>query len=134
MLKIIGFARLTRDPEITEIGETCVAKFGVAVNEVYYKNNEKVEVVNFFDCELWDTGARNFVKYNKRGDLVMLEGRLRTDKWTDKESGKNRSKVFIRVDKFQMLGKAAKTAQIVDGAEPVAEPVAAAAGTKDAPF
>lgn len=106
MLKIVGFCRLTRDPVLKEVGNTHVANFGVAVNEVYKKENgDKVNTTHFFECELWGAGAQTFHKYLHKGDLVMIEGRPKYDTWVDKESGKNRNKVYFRVDQFQMMGK-----------------------------
>ncbi len=109
MLKAIGTVRLTKDPELRPVGETHVAKFSVAVNEFYKKNGEKVQQVYYFDCELWSSGAEALVKYVKKGDQIMIDGRLRTDTWIDKETGKKKTKAFIRVDQFEMISNRART-------------------------
>lgn len=98
----MGLVRLTREPVLKAVGETHVCNFGVAVNEHYTKNGEKKEISNFFECELWDKGAEVFAKYVNKGDQVVIEARPRYDSWEDAD-GKKRSKVFFRVDNFQLL-------------------------------
>ena len=43
-------------------------------------------------------------KYLKKGALVYIEGSLRTDKWQDKETGKDRYATKIQANSLQMLG------------------------------
>ena len=102
MFKAMGLVRLTREPVLKAVGETHVCNFGVAVNEHYTKNGEKKEISNFFECELLDKGAEVFAKYVNKGDQVVIEARPRYDSWEDAD-GKKRSKVFFRVDNFQLL-------------------------------
>jgi single-strand DNA-binding protein len=128
MFKAMGLVRLTREPVLKAVGETHVCNFGVAVNEHYTKNGEKKEISNFFECELWDKGAEVFAKYVNKGDQVVIEARPRYDSWEDAD-GKKRSKVFFRVDNFQLLRQ--------KKVDEVAEPVAAEGnsnGAEEAPF
>ena len=36
-----------------------------------------------------------------KGQEIFVEGALRQDRWVDKESGQNRSKVYLKADRWQ---------------------------------
>lgn len=111
MLKVYGLCRLVADPELKEIGETCVATFRVVINEYRKSKTDQGEFINtphFFECKLWDTGARRLVEKAKKGDQVIINAEPRQENWTDKE-GNNRSKVVFRVSEFQVIPKSKVT-------------------------
>ena len=56
------------------------------------------------DCESWGRQAEVMHQYLGKGREVMLEGRLRMDRWQDKQSGANRSKLVVVVESFQFTG------------------------------
>ena len=56
------------------------------------------------DCESWGRQAEVMHQYLGKGREVMLEGRLRMDRWQDKQSGANRSKLVVVVESFQFIG------------------------------
>ncbi|MBI2295645.1 MAG: single-stranded DNA-binding protein, partial [Betaproteobacteria bacterium] len=68
-------------------------------------------------------------EYLKKGSPVYVEGRIRTRKWQDKESGQDRYSTEIVADRMQLLGSRG------GGAEAMArEPAAAtAAGGNNKP-
>ena len=84
---------------------TAVADISIAVNESFKgKDGEKKESVNFFDCTLFGRTAEVCAEYCHKGSTVLLDGRLKQDQWQDKETGKNRSKVKIIVERLVLLG------------------------------
>jgi single-strand DNA-binding protein len=88
---------LVRKPEakITSKG-TPVCNFTVASNR-YYRldgSEEAKEEVSFFDVETWAKQAEACEKHLDRGRGVRVVGRLKQDRWTDKE-GKNLSRIKI---------------------------------------
>lgn len=101
--KVVLIGRLTRDPELKQIGETTVGKFSLAVGSSYKKGNEKVDETSFFDCEVWGKLADVIGQYATKGKQIAIEGKLKQDTW-DTQDGKKASKVKIRVENFQLLG------------------------------
>ncbi len=102
-MTIIG--NLGADPEVRYLdGGTVVATFNVATTEKYTsRNGEKVEQTEWFRVELWNEQAKVAEKYLKKGNSVYVEGRLRTELWTDKE-GKERTSLRVRANTMQLLG------------------------------
>lgn len=102
--KVILMGNLTRDPETKYTqGGQAVCNFGLAINR---KSGEK-EDVDFFDIEVWDKQAENCSTYLHKGNGVLIEGRLKQDRWED-ESGNKRSKIKIVASVVQFLPKAEK--------------------------
>jgi single-strand DNA-binding protein len=98
---------LTRDPELRYTpGGTAVCDLGLAVNRRWTdKNtNEKKEEVSFLDCVVWARGAEVIAQYCKKGSSILVDGELRQERWQDKESGANRSKIKVHIKSFQFVG------------------------------
>ena len=102
-MTIIG--NLGADPEVRYLdGGAIVATFNVATTEKYTnRNGEKVEQTEWFRVELWNEQAKVAEKYLKKGNSVYVEGRLRTELWTDKD-GKERTSLRVRATTMQLLG------------------------------
>lgn len=102
-MTIIG--NLGADPEVRYLdGGAVVATFNVATTEKFTnRNGEKVEQTEWFRVELWNEQAKVAEKYLKKGNAVYVEGRLRTELWTDKE-GKERTSLRVRATTMQLLG------------------------------
>lgn len=95
---------LTRDPQIRFLAnERCVASFGLANSRRYKSGNETKEETLFLDCEAWGQTGEHIGKYFTKGKPIIAEGRLRMDTWTDKDSGKPRSKPVLVVDRFHFV-------------------------------
>lgn len=115
---------LTRDPELKDVGETKVAKVGLAVNR-YYKGEKKV---SFLDLEFWGKQAETVAQLGKKGSSVAVEAEARQD--TFEVEGKTRSKVYFTVQNFDLTGKrgeASESKSVVSETEP-------AASGEDVPF
>ncbi|MDP8214125.1 MAG: single-stranded DNA-binding protein [Candidatus Euphemobacter frigidus] len=121
---ILG-GNLTRDPEVRYTPQgTAVARLGLAINQVYRtKDGEKREDVCFVDVEVWARQAETCGEYLKKGSSVLIEGSLKLDTWTDRESGQKRSKHKIRARRVQFLSTGAP-ASSRDNMEDVAPPPA----------
>lgn len=105
--KVILVGHLGSDPEVRYLdGGAVVAKFNIATSEPYTnKSGERVEQTEWHRIELWDRLAQVAEKFLKKGNQVYVEGRIRTDNWTDKE-GQQRSGVTIRANTLTLLGSA----------------------------
>ena len=98
--RVVLAGNLTRDPELrfTQSGVP-VANFGLAVNRVRSKNEE----VDFFDVTCWRELGETVTNYKKKGDPILVEGRLQYRSW-EANDGSKRNKVDIVADNVQFLG------------------------------
>src|SRR5208283_822542 len=95
---------LTRDPEIKYVSSgKAVCSLSIANNRVYTKNGEKVTEVSYFDVEVWGAAAENCAKYLLKGSGIIVEGRLRQDRW--EKDGKTQSRVRITANAIHFLPK-----------------------------
>jgi single-strand DNA-binding protein len=117
--KVILMGHLTRDPALSyTTNQTAICKFGIAVN---HKFGEREEVC-FVDVTAWGKQAEATQKYLRKGDCLLVEGRLTLERWTDKEGG-NRSKHSITMIAMSFMGKASgEPAQARQQAQPEQEP------------
>ena len=91
---------LTRDPELRFTNDGVpVCNFGLAVNRVRSKSEE----VDFFDISAWRELGETVANYKKKGDPVLVEGRLQYRTW-EGQDGSKRSKVDVTADNIQFLG------------------------------
>ena len=95
--------RLVSDPELryTQNG-TALCKFSIANNNDYYKDDELQKQVNFVDVTTWAKLAERCNEYLKKGNRIIINGRLKQDRWQD-ENGGNRSKISIVGNQVQFL-------------------------------
>lgn len=103
--KVILIGNLGSDPEVRYLESgSAVAKFNIATTESYTnKSGERVDNTEWHRIELWEGLAKVAEKYLKKGNQVYIEGRIRTDSWTDKE-GQQRTGVTIRANSMTLLG------------------------------
>lgn len=100
--QIIIQGNLTRDVEVRQVGQSQVAKTGVAVTEKFRKADGTVaESTEFFDIEIWDKAG--VYPYLTKGASVLVVGQQRTDKWQD-QNGQNRETKKVRVHVIQLCG------------------------------
>lgn len=136
--RVIMIGNLTRDPELRYTPtSSAVANFGIAVNRVYKnKQGEKQEEVNFFNVVAWTRTAELCAEYLHKGSPVMIEGRLASRSWEDKDGGK-RNTVEIVAENVQFLSSG-RGATAGPGSERKEAAVAPAAGEmeldEDIPF
>jgi len=97
--KYICVGNLTRDPETKPVNDSgdSVTNLAVAVNNPLSKDE-----VFFADVQAWGKVGENCSKYLTKGKRVLVEGRLKTNTWTNKE-GDNRSKVYVVANSVQFL-------------------------------
>jgi single-strand DNA-binding protein len=105
--KVILLGNLGQDPEVRYLENgAVVARVSLATTESYKdKEGNRVDNTEWHDVELWDNLAKIAEKYLKKGDSIYLEGKIKTDKWTDKE-GNNRKTTRIRGINMTLLPKA----------------------------
>ena len=104
--KVILIGNLGKDPEVRYLDNgVAVANLSLATTENYKnKEGERVSQTEWHDIVLWRGLAEVAEKYLKKGSSVYVEGKLRTNKWVDKEEN-TRYKTEVLVDKLTMLGR-----------------------------
>lgn len=103
--KVILIGNLGGDPEVRYLEQDrVVANVSLATSETYTdKQGNRVTQTEWHRLEMWDNLAKIAEKYLTKGKQVYVEGKIKTDQWTDKD-GNNKSTVRIRVNTLQMLG------------------------------
>jgi single-strand DNA-binding protein len=90
--KVIIVGRVTADPQVKALpsGQT-VANFSIATNSVWVdkKTGQKNEAVEFHNIVLWNKTAEVAGQYVRKGSLLLVEGRLQTRSWEDKQGVKH---------------------------------------------
>lgn len=116
--KVILVGHLGSEPAIrTTDQQVKVADFSLATNEVFQKNGERNEITDWHEIVAWRRLADFSERFLKKGNKVMVEGRLKTRNWVDKESGQKRKSVFILADQIQFMDK--KEAPVLDKKDPL---------------
>lgn len=98
---VILEGRLTKDVELQKTGTgRSLARFTIATDEGKDKNGVKIS--NFPNCEAWGQPAEFLSQYAKKGDLISVQGRVRTGSYDD--SGTTRYFTTITADRVNLLG------------------------------
>lgn len=104
--RVILAGHLCADLEIRQAGGTSVATARLAIDDSYKsKSGDKVERTVFVDVDVWGRQAETTAQFCGKGSAVLIEGALQLDTWDDKETGQKRSKIKVRADRVQFLGK-----------------------------
>ena len=104
--RIILMGHLVRDPQLSYLpSQVAVCDFGIATNRKWSgQDGGKQEEVCFVDCVMFGKRAEVIQKYSLKGDLLLVEGRLKLDTWKDAD-GNNRSKHRVIIDNFEFMGE-----------------------------
>jgi single-strand DNA-binding protein len=97
--------RLTRDPELKYLPSgSPVCKMGLAADRRYKtRDGEQREDTLFVDVEAWHKTAEMCGNHLNKGRAVLIEGRLNSDSWEDKNTGQKRTKVNIVAERVHFL-------------------------------
>ncbi len=108
MNKVILIGRLGQNPELRYIPQTerAVANFTLATNEKYYNptTNESDIRAEWHKIVVWGKQAEFCEKYLTQGKQILVEGKLRTRNWQDKD-GNKRFTTEIHAQNIVFLGK-----------------------------
>lgn len=86
MNKVCLMGRLTKDPDIRGEGNGLCARYTLAVDRRFTKDNE--QQADFIPCVVFSKGAEFAEKYLKKGTKVVVTGRIQTGSYTNKEGAK----------------------------------------------
>ena len=93
--------RLVHDPEITQTpsGKT-IAYFTLAITE----KTKDSETTDYIDFKAWSPLAESLAKYCTKGRELLVTSKARQERWQDKQTGKQRSRVTFLAQSVQFLG------------------------------
>jgi len=120
---VLLIGRLTRDVESrTMPSGSSVADFGVACNRRWSKDGQKQEEVSYFDVVAFGKTAELCSQYLAKGRQVLIEGRLKQERWEAKDGGGQRSKVKIIAERVTFLdGGKDRESKVAASEEPNSE-------------
>ena len=103
--KVLIIGNMVQDPEMKDISSTRkVTNFTVAVNRKWKgPEGEEGGEVSYIDCAAFGNTAEAINKYFSKGRRIFVEGRLKQDKWEDKETKKMQSRIRVVVDSFNFM-------------------------------
>ena len=96
---IIGYVGKDPDMKYLASGDP-VTEFSVGVTG--WGENAETE---WFSCVAFKQTAETVGSYVTKGKQIYVEGRQKTDRWEDKETGQQRSRVKLIVSNVVLLGK-----------------------------
>jgi single-strand DNA-binding protein len=131
--KVILVGRLGKDPEVRNLENgVTVVNFSMATSEAYKDKTtgDRKEVTEWHNIVLWRGLADVAAKYLHKGDMVYIEGKLKTKSW--EKEGVTRYTTEIIGDNMTMLssksagagGDYAKSTSSPDTSAPAPRPTA----------
>jgi len=101
--KVFILGRLTADPQLrtTPTGQQ-VASFGVATNRIWNdKTGSRQQEVEYHNVVVWGRQAEIVSQFLTKGSLILVEGRMRTRTWQNKQ-GQNQRTTEIIGERIQL--------------------------------
>lgn len=103
MNKVILMGRLTRDPEIRYAqneNNTCIANYTLAVDRRFKRQGEE-QTADFIRCVAMGKGGEFAEKYLHQGIKIVVEGRIQTGSYTNKDGQKvYTTDIFVESQEF----------------------------------
>lgn len=102
MNRVIIFGKLGKDPESKPAGTTTVCNFSIATREYIAGKNgaEGKEHTEWHSITAFGKTADTIAKHLRKGDSMLVSGKLQTQKWVDKD-GHERYTTKIIVQDFE---------------------------------
>ena len=91
MNKVILMGRLTRDPEVrysqSGDGQLAIARYTIAVDRRFKRDGDQ-QTADFISCVAFGRQGEFAEKYLHQGTKILVEGRIQTGSYTNKEGQK----------------------------------------------
>jgi single-strand DNA-binding protein len=105
MNKVILMGYVGKDPEIRYAETRPVASFSLATTERARRTASGAEIperTEWHNIVMWDAAAEIAEKYIRKGSRLLVEGKLRTRYWEDRNAIK-RTITEVYVENFDIL-------------------------------
>ena len=97
--QILG--NLTKDPDFRRTSSgNAVCELTIAVN---HQGKNGQDEVSFIEVVVWGKTAENCKQYLSKGSKVYVDGSLKQERWQDRNSGANRSKLRVNAERILFL-------------------------------
>jgi single-strand DNA-binding protein len=111
--RVLLMGHLTKDVELRYTAtNVAVGNFTLAVNTK--KGKEAKDEVLFVDVVAIGKQAETISQYCKKGSAIFVEGRLRLQRWQDK-NGNNKQRLDVVLQGFQFVSSAKAEEKFEDG-------------------
>lgn len=109
--KVVIVGNITRDIELKSFKSGhSYTRFTVAVSRKHTgKDGNTIEETAFVDVDAFGKQAETIKSYFGKGKPILVEGRLKTDTWEDKNTGEKRSRLGVVLESFAFVGGGEKT-------------------------
>ena len=91
MNKVILMGRLTAEPQVSYSSSNqgmAIARYTLAVDRRMAKKEDGKQDTDFINCVTFGKSAEFAEKYFHKGQRVLIEGRIQTGSYTDKDGNK----------------------------------------------
>ncbi|MGK7939067.1 MAG: single-stranded DNA-binding protein [Crocosphaera sp.] len=99
VVNLVGRVGIDPDIRYFESG-TVKCTLTLAVN----RRSRNTDQPDWFNLEMWGKTAEVAANYVRKGRLIAVQGSLKIEKWTDKNTNVERSKPVIQVSRLDLLG------------------------------
>ena len=96
--KCVFVGRITFNLNLHKSGDVSFVSNTLAVKRPFGKDAE----TDFIPFKVWNKSAEYLCNYAKKGDLILICGSLKVDKYTDKE-GQNKTTYYINCETANIL-------------------------------
>lgn len=109
--KVTLVGRISTDLELRYTGSNkAYCRFNLAVNK-NYKNEYGEYETDFIPVTVWGKPAENLVQYQNKGSLILVDGSISMNNYTDKD-GNNRTSFEVMTSNVQFLSNKKASAEI----------------------
>ena len=99
VVNLVGRAGAKPDVRYFDSGSV-LCKLPLAVN----RRSRNSDQPDWFQLEMWGKTAEVAGNYVQKGKLIGIQGSLKIETWTDRNTGQQRSRPTIKVDRLELLG------------------------------
>ena len=100
MNNITLYKKKKKKPELKQTKTNkYMSDFSIAVNRGI-KNEDGEYEVDYINCRCWNKAAENLCNYQDKGNLIIVEGSLRVENYTDKD-GNNRYLTYVLANNIE---------------------------------
>lgn len=122
---VVIVGRLTADPKLRYVASGVpVCEFSIAYSKKFTKEDgQAVEETSFFDIEVWRRQGELCAQFLSKGKHALIMGELKQERWQDKVTHQNRSKLKIVATTVQFMDRAQKADDAPSEAEVEPDPL-----------
>ena len=96
---------LGSDPELRYFQSgKAICNFALAVS------TGKDKPADWFDIQCWNASAERAAKLLRKGDRAVITGSLKQERWRDKQTGAQRSKVVVNAGSIELIARSRQAA------------------------